>query len=200
MLRKYNQKGFTLIELLIVIVIIGILAGVLIAVINPAQQQSRARDAGVQATINKVALAVEGFVSAYGRTPTDVELMGAIQNSQDCGAAGICAANQCAGSDTACQFTVTGNDLKTDDGTAGNADACGANNWSGTGDLDCAYHYYGEGAAGTDPTHFRIVARSFGIVNVAFLYDNKIGDIVECAAGTVVDVDLAGATDGDPCS
>lgn len=192
-----NQKGFTLIELLIVIVIIGILAGVLIAVINPAQQQNRARDAGVQATMNKVALAVEGFVSAYGRAPTDIELMGALQNAQDCGSAGICSGNTCAGDDTTCTFTVTGNDLKTDDGTGS---GCGANYWSGTGNNDCAYHYYGEAVGGTDETHFRITARSFGIASTVFMYDNKLGDIVECAAATVADVVAASATDGTPCN
>ena len=192
-----NQKGFTLIELLIVIVIIGILAGVLIAVINPAQQQNRAKDAGVQATINKVALAVEGFVSAYGRTPNDVEFMGAIQNSQDCGAAGICSGNTCAGSDTTCTFTVTGNTLKVDDGSG---NGCGADYWSGTGANDCAYHYYGEAVGGTDETHFRVVARSFGIAGTVFLYDNKLGDIVECPAASISDVDVTAATDGTPCN
>jgi len=35
-----KEEGFTLIELLIVVVIIGILAGVLITVINPIRQQN----------------------------------------------------------------------------------------------------------------------------------------------------------------
>ena len=34
-MKKLNQKGFTLIELLIVIVIIGILAGVVLQILDP---------------------------------------------------------------------------------------------------------------------------------------------------------------------
>ena len=71
-----NQKGFTLIELLIVIVIIAILAGVLIALINPAQQQNRARDASVIATMNKVALSAQGYISSYGSAPDGANLIG----------------------------------------------------------------------------------------------------------------------------
>jgi prepilin-type N-terminal cleavage/methylation domain-containing protein len=50
--------GFTLIELLIVIVIIGILAGVIIAVINPAQMQLKARQAVLRANTEKGCLAL----------------------------------------------------------------------------------------------------------------------------------------------
>ncbi|OGC46468.1 hypothetical protein A2V49_04275 [candidate division WWE3 bacterium RBG_19FT_COMBO_34_6] len=39
-----NQKGFTLVELLVVIAIIGILAGVVLIAINPAQLLMKARD------------------------------------------------------------------------------------------------------------------------------------------------------------
>lgn len=58
MLRRTNDKGFTLIELLIVIVIIGILAGIVLSVINPAQQQAKAREAVLRSNVNKVCLAM----------------------------------------------------------------------------------------------------------------------------------------------
>ena len=98
-----RQQGFTLIELLIVIVIIGILAGVLIAVIDPQAQQNRARDATVQATINKMALAVGGFRSAYGRSPDGYEFRSLIQGF----VVGVGPANHCTAGNTICHFTMT---------------------------------------------------------------------------------------------
>ncbi len=41
---RSNNKGFTLVELLVVIAIIGILAGVVLIAINPAQLLMKARD------------------------------------------------------------------------------------------------------------------------------------------------------------
>jgi len=64
------NKGFTLIELLIVISIIGILAGVVIGVINPQRQQAIARDAVTQTTMNKFAEGIEAYYSANGTYPT----------------------------------------------------------------------------------------------------------------------------------
>jgi prepilin-type N-terminal cleavage/methylation domain-containing protein len=56
--EKINiQKGFTLIELLIVIVIIGILAGVVMSLINPQQQMRRARQTVFRVSAEKANLA-----------------------------------------------------------------------------------------------------------------------------------------------
>ncbi|MFH1896217.1 MAG: type II secretion system protein [bacterium] len=49
--------GFTLIELLIVIAVIGILAAVLISVLNPAQQRTKANEAVLRSTVGKICLA-----------------------------------------------------------------------------------------------------------------------------------------------
>ena len=59
-LRKIraSASGFTLIELLIVIVIIGILAGVLLTVIDPARQQRKAREAVLRTNVEKGCLAL----------------------------------------------------------------------------------------------------------------------------------------------
>lgn len=159
-----NQKGFTLIELLIVIVIIGILAGVLIAIIDPQAQQNRARDAGVQATINKVALATQGFVSAYGRTPEGDEFFAAISNATESTAA-ICAAGA-----FTCTFDVTGNTLPA-------TCAAAADDWDGTGANPCYYYYVGNLGAGSD---FQIYAKSYGIAATIFRYDNTVGAMEEC--------------------
>jgi len=125
-LKIKSQKGFTLIELLIVIVIIGILAGVLIAIIDPASQQNRARDAGVQASINKVVLATQGFISAYGRAPDGLEFFEGLDN--------VSLDSLCGVDDTECIFDVTGNplpafcavdgDWDTDGGAVGEMQEC----------------------------------------------------------------------------
>jgi len=65
--KSKAASGFTLIELLIVIVIIGILAGVLITVINPARQQTRARETVLRSTVEKGCLALH----ACGSTSAD---------------------------------------------------------------------------------------------------------------------------------
>jgi len=63
-MKSINKKGFTLIELLIVIAIIGILAGVLIAVINPAQQRTKANQAVMRSSVSKACLAGVACVNA----------------------------------------------------------------------------------------------------------------------------------------
>lgn len=55
---SFGRKGFTLIELLIVIVIIGILAGVVLVVLNPAKQQRKSAESVLAANTNKVCLAL----------------------------------------------------------------------------------------------------------------------------------------------
>lgn len=150
-----NQKGFTLIELLIVIVIIGILAGVLIALINPAQQQNRARDANVQATINKIALAAQGYISAYGAAPNGLDLLNSLSNST------AQSTTTCRSTDSSCVFSVSGNNLPS---------TCGPNFYNGTGSNLCHFRY--ERVVGTT-TRFRIFAKSFGLANTVFRYDNE---------------------------
>ncbi|MEK7595824.1 MAG: prepilin-type N-terminal cleavage/methylation domain-containing protein [Patescibacteria group bacterium] len=77
-----SQKGFTLIELLIVIVIIGILAGIVITILNPARQQARARDGVIVATMNKIAADVKAQaaadISGIGNLPTCATLAGTV--------------------------------------------------------------------------------------------------------------------------
>src|SRR3989344_3503693 len=163
-----NQKGFTLIELLIVIVIIGILAGVLIAVIDPGAQQNRARDANVQATMNKTALASEAFNSAYGRTPEGDEFINAL-GTVACVPGGVCktgtATFGCRAADVFCMFEVSGNVLPV---------TCG-NSYTGTGANPCYYRYEKTGA-GT----FQLYAKSFGLPNTVFGYNNAEGRLEEC--------------------
>lgn len=101
--NPYGERGFTLIELLIVIVIIGILAGILISVINPAKQQLKARDGVLVATLNKIVLEIKAFansdVTGSGNYPTCNQLVNNLGNASACTAVGA------AGGGT---FTITG--------------------------------------------------------------------------------------------
>lgn len=68
-------RGLTLIELMVVIAIIGVLAGILIAVINPVRQRERAHDAGIVANTNKIVTAIGAHYAAKNRYPSCVELL-----------------------------------------------------------------------------------------------------------------------------
>ena len=171
MRKIYSEKGFTLIELLIVIVIIGILAGVLIALIDPAQQQNRARDAGVKAAINKVALATQGYISAYGYAPDGMQFIGSLDNAS--------VHSACTATDSTCAFDVVGNPLP--------EGRCTAAGWWGTTvnqGSDC-YYYYARDALANDDSRFTLVAQSYGIQDTVFVFRNhgvNGGEIVECPA------------------
>ena len=80
-MKRLGYKGFTLIELLIVIVIIGILAGVVLQILNPARQQNRAKDGVTRATMNKIALSLGSVNSAYGYYPTAAGVCDEIETS-----------------------------------------------------------------------------------------------------------------------
>ena len=149
-----NEKGFTLIELLIVIVIIGILAGVLISVIDPTSQQNRARDAGIEASINKVVLATEGYVSAYGVAPEDTQFMGQFKTDTV-----LPLGTACTGSDDTCDFSVTGNPLP---------ETC-SNNFSGNGTSQCYFRYVREGVGASS---FTVYAKSAGLAGKVFRFEN----------------------------
>ncbi|MBI2620617.1 type II secretion system protein [candidate division WWE3 bacterium] len=155
------SHGFTLIELLIAIVVIGVLAGVLIALINPTAQRNRAADAGAKATLNKIALSAEGYVSSYGSAPDEVQLIGSLQNVTAFGT--TCST----GGAYDCLFDVNGNTL---------SQTCGANGWAGSGTGQCYYRYLSSASS----TGFKVYAKSFGISNAVFMYDNQLGRIQHC--------------------
>ena len=55
------KKGFTLIELLIAIAILGIIAAITMAAINPVQKLNQANDAKVKADIGSIATAAQTY-------------------------------------------------------------------------------------------------------------------------------------------
>ncbi len=70
MFKKKNgiktSSGFTLIELLIVIVIIGIMAGIVLLLINPARQQRKSKETILKANTNKLCLALYACSTTAG--------------------------------------------------------------------------------------------------------------------------------------
>lgn len=81
------KKAFTLIELLIVISVIGILAGIVIAVIDPIKQKEKAQEGVIVATMSKIVLAIEAYYAVYGVYPDCGTLLGDLSggvNFQTC--------------------------------------------------------------------------------------------------------------------
>jgi prepilin-type N-terminal cleavage/methylation domain-containing protein len=60
------SRGFTLIELLIVISIIGILATALLSMINPGQQQRKAKMSALRSDLTKIAKGAEAYAANFG--------------------------------------------------------------------------------------------------------------------------------------
>jgi len=174
----YNSRGFTLVELLIVIVIIGILAGVVIGVLNPVQQQNRARDGTLRASMSKMALAAKSMSasSTNGAVPTGAEFFATVGGGVGIGA--VTASSHCS-SDTqlatsyGCNFTVNGISMPTDctsagggySGVPGTAAACFFN-----------YYHYANGAA------MRLTTKNFANPRATIVYE-----FVQNADGTITE-------------
>lgn len=60
------KKGFTLIELIVVIAVIGVLAAVVIAAINPLEQLAKSEDAGRRSSVAQLAKAMDAYVANLG--------------------------------------------------------------------------------------------------------------------------------------
>lgn len=65
-----KNKGFTLVELLIVVVVVGILAGVVLVVLNPSKQQNVAKEATSRSNLEKLVLGIESYYAVEGIYPT----------------------------------------------------------------------------------------------------------------------------------
>lgn len=71
-LKKRAQQGFTIVELLIVIVVIGILAGLVITTYSGIQQNARNKERTTD--LKALEGQLEAFYSEKGRYPTTAEL------------------------------------------------------------------------------------------------------------------------------
>ena len=63
------QSGFTLVELLIVIALLGVIATIVIAAINPIEQANRASDAGMEADASQIISAISRYYVAHSIFP-----------------------------------------------------------------------------------------------------------------------------------
>jgi len=70
MILPKSSKGFTLIELLIVIAIIGLLAGVLVVLVNPVTQIAKAHDLERKNTLRKLQGSLEQYFADNGAYPS----------------------------------------------------------------------------------------------------------------------------------
>lgn len=66
---KINKKGFTLVELLIVIGLLGAIALIVIAAINPIEQANRARDTRYKADGAQLISAIDRYFAARSEFP-----------------------------------------------------------------------------------------------------------------------------------
>lgn len=71
-MKKYT-KGFTLVELLIVIALLGVIALIVIAAINPIEQANRSRDTKMKADGGQLLSAIERYFAANYEFPWVVD-------------------------------------------------------------------------------------------------------------------------------
>lgn len=111
-----NKKGFTLVELLIVIGLLGAIALIVIAAINPIEQANRARDTRFRADSGQLISAIDRYFVAVSKFPwmtadpdlaveDEFEFMNAADPS-----VGVCADATCSTGGT----LITNNELKSE--------------------------------------------------------------------------------------
>jgi len=152
------QKGFTLIELLIVIVVIGILSGIVISVIDPVEQQNRAKDGVVLSSLNKFALNAGSYSSTYGTSPNARSFFNGLRSGN------VTSYSGCTGTGTSCYFYVNSAALP----------ATCSNSYYGYGSTQCYYRYVKSG------DEFYIYAKSHGDPYKLFRYNSTVGAVQEC--------------------
>jgi general secretion pathway protein G len=69
--RRYRRKGFSLVEIMIVIVIIGLLAG--LVTVNVRSYLAKAKQNSAKQEISTIVKALETFYASYSRYPTNEE-------------------------------------------------------------------------------------------------------------------------------
>ena len=78
--RNARRGAFTLLEIMVVVVIIGILAGMAVMVIDPKGQANEARKETTKARITQVQGQVELYEMKHGKPPANLEAL--VQSKQ----------------------------------------------------------------------------------------------------------------------
>ena len=114
---KINRKGFTLVELLIVISLLGAIALIVIAAINPIEQANRARDTRFKADSGQLISAIDRYFVAVSEFPWQT-ITPALNTEDSFGfvsavdpQVGLCAVTGCTGA-TDDGILITNNELK----------------------------------------------------------------------------------------
>lgn len=69
-IKVRSQQGFTIVELLVVVLIIGVLAGIILQVMNPAGVRGKAKDSQKAADLGKIQTSLELYFSDNRNYPT----------------------------------------------------------------------------------------------------------------------------------
>lgn len=80
-MKDSRATGFTLIELLIVIAILGILAVVMLVIMNPGERQAQARDTGRISSVTQLGRALQAYYSVKSEYPATGQWAGDLVNS-----------------------------------------------------------------------------------------------------------------------
>jgi len=68
-----KSRGFTLIELLVVIAVLGVLAAIVIAAVNPVEQLARGRDASRTSGVVSLGKALQNYYTQKGTWPASTD-------------------------------------------------------------------------------------------------------------------------------
>jgi len=104
-----NNKGFTLIELLVVIAIVGVLMGLVIAVINPATILYRSRQGVCKANVARTCEAVIACYTAMNDVTKcdDKDKVGVTLPTSPCSVTITSGTGVVSGTQDSCTFTCT---------------------------------------------------------------------------------------------
>jgi prepilin-type N-terminal cleavage/methylation domain-containing protein len=100
-MKKLAAKGFTLVELLIVIALLGVIATIVIAAINPLEQANRASDSGMKADASQIVSAIQRYYTGHNEFPWN--------SAEGCPPDGQCLNGEGEGPDTEYPFVSADN-------------------------------------------------------------------------------------------